>query len=106
MGILLGHGGAIGKQPDLFAFCVEGHECSVDIDSIGLQLTVRQEPRGEQENLGTIIQVPAIVASAEGVCGQDGQRACESCNQRRISFLPTLHRYQRSCESHIKAMLE
>lgn len=41
---------------------MEGHQCNIDVDSIGLQLTVRRPPGGEEENLGVDVQVQAIMA--------------------------------------------
>lgn len=61
---------------------------TLDMDSVGLQLIVRQTPRREQHNLGVVIQVQADAPLAQMICGLDRRTACQSCKQQRISFLP------------------
>lgn len=86
---------AVGKLPDSLVLHVEGPQCRVDIDSItGLQLTVRQKPREEDENLGINIQVQAVVAFTHDLWAGRSQclQASHPAKKNFLSYIPTTFR--------------
>ena len=60
------------EKPELVAFGVNDDRRSVDIDSVGLQFTVRQTPRRSSRNVGIVLQVQEIVALVEVICAGSG----------------------------------